>query len=45
MMAGKDSVLGGSFKSKVEGMMNEVLPETVKAAQAGKQTRPGSAKH
>lgn len=45
MMAGKDSVLGGSFKSKVEGMMNEALPETVKAAQAGKQTRPGSAKH
>src|SRR3954462_3052000 len=44
MMAGKDSVLGGSFKSKVEGMMNEVLPETAKAAQAGKQTRPGSAK-
>lgn len=44
MMAGKDSVLGGSFKSKVEGMMNEVLPETTKASQAGKQTRPGSAK-
>jgi len=44
MMAGKDSVLGGSFKSKVEGLMNEALPETVKAAQAGKQTRPGSAK-
>jgi short-subunit dehydrogenase len=45
MMAGKDSVLGGGFKSKVEGLMNEVLPETVKAAQAGKQTKPGSAKH
>jgi short-subunit dehydrogenase len=44
MMAGKDSVLGGGFKSKVEGMMNEVLPETMKAAQAGKQTAPGSAK-
>ena len=44
MMAGKDSVLGGSFKSKVEGVMHEVLPETAKAAQAGKQTRPGSAK-
>jgi short-subunit dehydrogenase len=45
MMDGKDSVLGGSFKSKVEGMMNEILPETVKAAQAGKTTKPGSAKH
>ena len=44
MMADKDSVLSGSFKSKVEGMMNEVLPEATKAAQAGKQTRPGSAK-
>lgn len=44
MMAGKDSVLAGSLKSKVEGLMNEVLPETVKAAQAAKQTRPGSAK-
>jgi short-subunit dehydrogenase len=45
MMAGKDSVLGGGFKSKVEGLMNEILPETVKAAQAGKATKPGSAKH
>lgn len=45
MIAGKDSVLGGSLKSRVEGMINEVLPESVKAAQAGKQTRPGSAKH
>jgi len=44
MIAGKDSVLAGSFKSKAEGVMHEVLPETVKAAQAGKQTRPGSAK-
>ena len=45
MMQGKDSVLAGSFKSKVGGLMNEVLPETVKAAQAGKVTKPGSAKH
>lgn len=45
MMDGKDSVLGGGFKSKVEGAMNEILPETVKAAQTGKQTKPGSAKH
>ena len=45
MMDGKDSVLGGSLKSRVSGMMNEILPETVKAAQAGKTTKPGSAKH
>jgi short-subunit dehydrogenase len=44
MMDGKSSVLGGGFKSKVEGLMNEILPETVKAAQTGKQTEPGSAK-
>ncbi|HVV85585.1 MAG TPA: SDR family NAD(P)-dependent oxidoreductase [Kofleriaceae bacterium] len=40
MMNGKDSVLGGGFKSKVEGLMNEILPETVKARQAGAQTKP-----
>lgn len=45
MMDGKDSVLAGSVKSRMGGMMNEVLPETVKAAQAGKTTKPGSAKH
>jgi short-subunit dehydrogenase len=45
MMNGKDSVLGGSFKSRMEGFMNELLPETVKAKQAGKTTKPGSAKH
>jgi uncharacterized protein len=45
MMAGKDSVAGGSFKSRMQTFMNELLPETVKAAMAGKQTKPGSAKH
>jgi len=44
MMAGKDSVLGGSLKSRAQGLLNEVLPETVKAAQIGKQSAPGSAK-
>jgi hypothetical protein len=44
MMDGKDSVLGGSFKSRMEGLMNEILPETMKAKQTGKQTEPGSAK-
>lgn len=45
MMAGKDSVAGGSFKSRMQTLMNEILPETTKAALAGKQTKPGSAKH
>jgi uncharacterized protein len=44
MMAGKDSVAGGSFKSRMETFMNELLPETMKAAMAGKRTKPGSAK-
>lgn len=44
MMAGKDSVLAGSLRTRIEGLMNEVLPETVKAAEAGKRSRPGSAK-
>jgi short-subunit dehydrogenase len=40
MMDGKDSVLGGSFKSRMEGLMNELLPETFKAKQAAKTTKP-----
>lgn len=45
MAKSKDSVLGGGFTSRMEGFMNELLPETVKAKQAGKTTKPGSAKH
>lgn len=45
MMDGKDSISGGSFKSRMQTLMNEILPETTKAAMAGKQTKPGSAKH
>ena len=40
MMDGKDSVLGGGFKSRMEGLMNELLPETVKAKQAAKISKP-----
>jgi uncharacterized protein len=45
MMDGKDSVAGGSFKTRMQTLMNEILPETTKAAMAGEQTKPGSAKH
>jgi short-subunit dehydrogenase len=45
MMAGKDKIIAASLKSKVEGLVGEVLPETTKAAMQAKQTRPGSAKH
>lgn len=42
MMAGKDSVLGGELKSRLQGLANEILPETVKAAQVARTTKPGS---
>lgn len=45
MMDGKDSVRGGGFKSRMQTLMNEILPETVKAKMAGEVTKPGSAKH
>lgn len=42
MMAGKDSVLGGELKSRLQGIAHEVLPETVKASQVAKMAKPGS---
>jgi short-subunit dehydrogenase len=45
MMDGKDSVLGGSFSSRMQGLANEILPETMKAAQVAKTTKPGSGSH
>jgi len=41
MMDGKDSVLGGGLKSKLQGLANEVLPESFKAKQSAKQAKPG----
>ncbi len=45
MMAGKDAVLGGGFKSRLQGLANEILPETVKAKQVAKTSEPGSGRH
>jgi uncharacterized protein len=45
MMDGKDAVLGGGLKARMEGIANEVLPETVKARQVAKSTKPGSGTH
>jgi short-subunit dehydrogenase len=45
MMAGKSSVLAGGLKSKTQGLANELLPETVKAARAAKQADPRRGKH
>ena len=37
MMAGKDSVVGSTtFMTKVQGVMNELLPETAKAGGAAR---------
>ena len=44
MMAGKDSVVGSTtFMTKVQGVLNEILPETLKAGQHRSESEPGSA--
>jgi short-subunit dehydrogenase len=43
MMDGKDHVVAGSFKNKVQATVSHVLPDTVTAEMHRKQTEPGSA--
>lgn len=43
LMAGKDHIVAGSFKNKVEATLAHVLPDTADAAIHRKQTEPGSA--
>lgn len=44
LMAGKDSVVGSTtLMTKVQGLLNEVLPESVKAAKHHAEAKPGSA--
>ena len=43
LMAGKDHVVAGSFKNKVQATLSHVLPDTVTAGAHRKQTEPGSA--
>ena len=43
LMAGKDHVVAGSLKNKVQSTLAQVLPETVTAEMHRKQTEPGSA--
>jgi short-subunit dehydrogenase len=43
MMAGKDHVVAGAFKNKVQSTLAQVTPETVKADQHRKLAEPGSA--
>jgi short-subunit dehydrogenase len=42
MMAGKDHVITGSMKNKVQASAAKVLPETAKARMQGGMTEPGS---
>lgn len=42
LMAGKDHVVAGSMKNKVQVASGRMMPETAKAATQAKQTEPGS---
>ncbi len=42
MIAGKDHVVAGSFRNKVESVAGHILPDTVMAGMHRKQTEPGS---
>ena len=43
MMAGRDHVVAGSLKNKVQAVLSEIVPEATKAEQHGKMAKPGSA--
>ncbi|MEH1833632.1 MAG: SDR family NAD(P)-dependent oxidoreductase [Nostoc sp.] len=43
LMAGKDSVLAESLKTKIQGTVSQLLPDTVTAEQNRKLNEPGSA--
>lgn len=42
LMSGKDKILGGSVKTKVQGVANKVLPDKLKAAAHRRMAEPGS---
>ena len=41
-MAGKDHVVAGSFKNKVQSTLGHVMPDPVTAGVHARQTEPGS---
>lgn len=43
LMAGKDDIIAGSLKTKLQGTVSKVLPETVNAEQHRNLSEPGSA--
>ncbi|MGG6293353.1 SDR family NAD(P)-dependent oxidoreductase [Leptolyngbya sp. AN02str] len=42
LMAGKDAIIAGSVKTKLQGNVSKILPDTVKAEQHRQLTEPGS---
>ncbi len=44
LMAGKDAVIAGSLKTKLQGNVSKVLPDTANAEQHRQLTEPGSAR-
>ncbi|MBC7659277.1 MAG: hypothetical protein H7249_06170 [Chitinophagaceae bacterium] len=42
LIAGKDQVLAGAMKNKMQGSLGKVLSDPVRAAMQAKETRPGS---
>lgn len=44
LMAGKDSIIGGSIATKIQGTASQILPDTVSAEMHRQLTEPGSGK-
>lgn len=44
MLAGQASVIAGSFKSKLQGALDELLPEPMKTKKFAREAEPGSRK-
>jgi short-subunit dehydrogenase len=42
LMAGKDSIVAGSLKTKLQGTVSKLLPDTANAEQHRQLTEPGS---
>ncbi|MBL0938127.1 MAG: SDR family NAD(P)-dependent oxidoreductase [Gemmatimonadaceae bacterium] len=42
LMAGRDHVVAGSIKNRMQALISEITPEPMKAAQHAKLTEPGS---
>jgi uncharacterized protein len=43
LMVGKDHVVAGSFKNKIQAAVSHIIPDTVAAKIHRKQSEPGSA--